>query len=513
MQESRTKNSVRNISFSLIYYVAQIVLTFLVRILFLRVFVEEFLGVNTLFSNIINILSVVESGFGSAIVFALYKPVAENDEQKVRQLVRLYKKYYSIIALIVCGLGLLITPFLPVLIKDFHNINLNLYLLFLVFLTSSIITYLTAHRRALFYTSQRSDIETKINMVGYFTTIIVQILAILVFKNYYVYAIAGLINVVVISTLIVFVTDRKYKRFLIKPNEAINKEESKKITKNVFALIYHKIGGIVLTATDSLILSAFIGSAILGKYANYLFITTSLNTLLAIIVGSMKGSVGNLIVTEDTDTSYKLFKRFNMMYVFITTFATICFVCLANPFISLFFGSDLLLSTSAVVVIGLNLFVLNLRQIVYVFKDCKGLFKENKYAPLIESAINLILSIVLVNYLGLVGVLLGTILSAVLVPVWNEPYILFKHYFKKSVWNCYKTYLRDILIMVVVGLICFVVCWFIPCGSIWLLILKFAVCAVLTFALLVLTYLPTKEFKANVVWLKDLAKSFFKKNK
>lgn len=511
MQEGRVKNSVRNVSFSLIYYAIQILLTFLVRILFVRVFVSQYLGVNTLFTNILNILSVVESGFGSAIVFALFKPVAENDEEKVRQLVQLYKKYYTIIGSIVLVLGLLLIPFLPYLIKDFYSIDLNLYLMFLIFLATSVITYITAHRRALFYTTQRSDIETKINIVAYITTITIQLLSILVFKNYYIYAIAGLINVIVISVLIVVISNKKYKSYLLKPSSPIDKSESKNITKNVFALFYHKIGGIVLNATDSLILAAFIGSVVVGKYSNYLLITTSLNTLMNIFVGSIKGSVGNLIATEDVEKNHKLFNDLNKAFIIINTFICICFISLVNPFVSFFFGQNMLLSFGAVIVIGLNMYLYNLRQVVYTFKDCKGLFKENKYAPLIEAVINLILSIILVKFLGLTGVLLGTIISCILVPLWNEPYILFKHYFKKSTTIYMLKLILNICLYALVGCAVLFIIHFIPHNSLPLLILKFASCGLLTLSILLIVSIPSKSFRSSVNYVKQTVKNFINK--
>ncbi len=511
MEETRTKNSVRNIFFSMIYYIIQMVLTFIVRVLFLRVFIVDFLGVNQLFSNILTILSVVESGFGSAVIFALYKPVAENDETKVRQLVRLYKKYYTIIGIVVGCLGIVIIPFLPYLINNFYEIDLNLYVMFGIFLATSLMTYVTAHRRALFYTSQRNDIETKINIVGYFVTVGIQLLSILVFKNYYVYALAGFINVVVVNILIIYVTNKRYKRFILKPDTAIDKSESKKITQNVFALFYHKIGGVVLTATDSLILSAFVGVTIVGKYANYLLITTYLNTIMAMFIGSIKGSVGNSIATESVEQNHKLFSKLNMLYLLINSFATICFISLANPFISFFFGSEMLLSVGAVILIGINMFLYNLRQIVYVFKDCKGLFKENKYAPLIEATLNLVLSIILVRYLGLVGVVLGTIISCIMVPLWNEPYILNKHYFKKSTFKYLLKLIISVLLVFIVGVLAFFIIGLIPGGNVGFILLKFIICGLVVAALLLLAFCATKDFKESLGFVKNLFKGLKKK--
>ncbi|MBQ7880538.1 MAG: polysaccharide biosynthesis C-terminal domain-containing protein, partial [Clostridia bacterium] len=194
-------------------------------------------------------------------------------------------------------------------------------------------------------------------------------------------------------------------------------------------------------------------------------------------------------------------------------FCVICFISLANPFVKIFFGSNLTLSFATTIVIGINLYLYHIRQVVYIFKDCKGLFAENKFAPLIEALINLIVSLILVHYLGIIGVILGTIISNILVPLWNEPYILTKYYMKKSTIKYLGRILLYTTSTLISGVVTVFVCSFIPDGSIWYLILKFVVCGVVAGVSLIVTMLPFKEFKECVSWGKSIFSNFRRKDK
>lgn len=505
---SRTKNSIRNLLFSFFAFALQLICTLFIRICFVKVFLVDYLGINSLFTNIISILSVVESGFGSAMTFALYEPVAKGEDEKVRQLLAFYKKCYRVISLCILIIGLAIMPCLPYLIKDFAAINLNLYIVYAMFLASSFISYFSAHRRALFYASQRVDIENKINIAGYVVTLFIQILALFVFKNYYVYSLAGLINSIISCVLVYIMTNIKFANYIKREDEGISKQDRKNITKNVMALFFHKVGGIVLSGTDSIIISAFLGSVILGKYSNYLMITTYINTLLMTFINSVKGSVGNSLNLKDKDSNFTLFKRLNFIYFAISALFSIAFVVLSSPFVDVMFGEELVLSFDLVLIMGIYLYLYNTRQIVYMFKDCKGYFWQNRFAPIIEAVINLIVSLILVQVIGLLGVILGTIISCILVPLWNEPYILNKHYFKRSTLKYFGKYLLCALATVVSAVVTISVCNFIVVTNFWTLILKGIVCVVVAGLMLLITMAPFKEFKECVKWGKEIVVSF-----
>ena len=298
---------------------------------------------------------------------------------------------------------------------------------------------------------------------------------------------------------------------MVNPSDKLEDSKRKNISKNVKALFFHRIGSIVLSGTDSLIMSAFLGMIELGKYSNYLLIITFLNSVIAMCLTSIKGSVGNSISLNNEEQNLKLFNKLNYVYFWIISFCSIAFFVFVNPFIKVFFGANLVFDVWTVAVIAINFFLYNIRQLLNVFKDCRGLFWENRFAPIIESLINLAVSIVLVRYLGVAGVLVGTIISNIFVPLWNEPYVLNKHYFKKSNIKYMLRIAGYFVLSIIVGLATYFVCSFIPDGTIWWLLVKACICVIIPniLLLLVLCWLP--EFKECIKWAKSIIINIFGK--
>lgn len=514
--ESRAKNSTRNIIVSMITYMIQVLLAFFVRRYFIFYFGAEYLGLNSLFSNVLSILSLAELGFGSALVFAMYKPMAENDEEKVRQLLQFYKKSYFIIGIIVFSLGLCVLPFMSFFKVKAGSIDVNLYVVYLIFLFNSTISYFFAHRRSLLYTSQRNDIESKINMVMNFLQYGIQLFIIIVLKNYYLYIITtGVVGL--LSNLCVYViTQKKYRRFIDKPKNALSNEDTHEIKKNVGALVFHKLGTTIVYSTDSLIIYFMLGSANLGMYSNYVMITTQVATLLSIFINSIRGSIGNSIASESVEKNQQLLKRLNFIYFWIISFCTIAIFVLADPFIDkvLVKGSqNLLFEKSVLIVICLNFFFNQSKSIVGTFKECAGLFYQDRFKCIFESIINLVASIVLTKYFGIIGVVLGTIISNVLTSLWLDVYVLNKNYLHMSTIKYFVKYLLYLVIMLVVGVGTYFVCSLVPDLNIWTLVAKFAVCAVVPNLMLLAIYACLPEFKDTFAWGRQILKNLLKNKK
>ena len=371
-EQSRTKNSIRNIIFSLITNVSQILLKALVQFFFVRYFAVEYLGLNSLYANILSILSITESGVGLVLVFAMYKPMAENDEEKIKQLLLFYKRIYLIISIVILLLGSALSFVLKYLVKDYATLDINLYVIYFIFLANTILSYLSAHRRSLFYVSQRNDIEQKIIFGCNLIHVSFQLLAILYFKNFYFFVATSILNTLINCTIVYIITNKLYKNLLGKPSSVLDKESKNEIKKNVFALFSHRIGGAILTGTDSIIISAFVGLTVLGKYSNYLLIVTSLGMILSIFSKSIQGSVGNVIATKTKDEVFGIYKKINVLYIWIVSFFSVGLICLTNPFISIIFGSHMILGTTAIIVIGIQFYLQYIRNVLMAFKDCCG---------------------------------------------------------------------------------------------------------------------------------------------
>ncbi len=507
---ARTQNVKRNLTFNIIKYIAQLVLQFVLRTVLMYVMGAEYLGLNGLFADIFQFLNLAELGVGSAIVFAMYKPVAENDIPKIKTLQNLYKKFYLIIALVVLAIGGVLTPFLKILIKDEVTVDINIYILFLMYLFNSIFGYLSAHKRSLLVAYQRNDIESKVKTVCLFAMTLIQIAVLFIFKNYYVYFAVNIVFTIVECVIVQVVANKLYPEINGK-SVPLDNETKKSITKNVAALSIHKLGSAVVFSTDSILVSAFFGVVVLGAYSNYALIITSLSTIFNIMETTIAGSVGNLIASTDTNYVHRKYKQINFIYSFVTAFCTICMFVIFQPFITVWTakakGGPLLLNFSTMALLCVSFYLTKMRKGTRVFNDCAGIFWQNKWQPIVEALVNIGASIGFIYLLGIDGVFLGTIVSTIIAPLWNEPRMLYKHYFKQSPACYFKRYLLDVIITILVGAVCFFTCMLIPEGGILLLIVRMAVCVILCVGLLVACYCWTPEFKDTI----NLVKPFFNK--
>lgn len=514
--KSRTQNSTRNIAFSAIAYSIQIVLGFLVRRYFIYYFNEEFLGLNSLFSNVLSVLSLAEMGIGGAIVFAMYKPVAEGDSYKVNALLRFYRKCYFIIGVIVAVLGLLVLPFMDYFKAKAPQVDVNLYIVYLIYLFNSVVSYFFAYRRALLYTDQRQDIESKINIITSLLQYIIQLLVIILVKNFYLYSIIAGIASLVGNIFIYIVTNKKYGEIIHLSKSTLDKETKNSIKKNVYAMLFHKIGGVVVFGTDSLLIYLLIGASDLGRYSNYVLITTAVGYIFSIYINALKGSIGNSIATRNKEENLKLFNKINMLHFFMCAFCTICIFVLANPFIDTILvkgDTTLALDMPILIIICINFYLSKARDLMNCFKECAGLFYPDRYKPIVESIVNLVSSIVFAKLWGIAGILLGTILSTIVMPLWVEPYVVNKYYFKKPLKNYFFKFAYYTICMVISCIITYFICGLLPTSGFLWLVIKFIVCGFCSILTLLCGFYWMPEFKECVAWGKEIWNGFVNKRK
>lgn len=515
--ESRKKNSIRNIVFSMLAYFIQSVLSFVVRRYFIYYLGTDYLGLNSLFTNILSILSFAELGFGAVIVFAMYKPMAENDVEKVRQLLKFYKKCYAVIGCVVLIVGLAIIPFMGYFKTKAPDVQENIVIVYLIFLFNSALTYFFSHRRALLYASQRNDIESKVNILINVLLPVCQFLVLFLFRSYYLYigliGIMGLLN----NLIVVAITQKKYLEYVEPPKTNLPKEDVNHIKKDIFAMFFHRLGSAVVTATDSLLIYVLLGATLLGKYSNYLMITSAVSAILGFFLNSLRGSVGNHIALKSREKNIDIFKKLNFLYMWLVSFCTIAIFCLSDPFIDVVLtkgaGGSLLFDKYIILLVSLNFYFNQSRFIVQIFKDCSGLFYQDRFRPLAEALLNLVSSIVLGKFIGLAGIIIGTILSNVLINLWVEPYVLNKYYFKESTKKYLLKYLLNFVVMVGIGLITYYTIGLLKSNSLGVLLIKFVICAVLPNILYMLIYFRTSDFKYYVDLIKNFITNIKKKHK
>ena len=499
---SRTTNSIRNIKYAVIGQILVILLTFLTRIFFVRTLSADYLGINGLFTNILSMLSLAELGVGTAINYSLYRPLAFGDQEKVKSLMRLYKKAYFIIGAIVAILGVSLTPFLGLFFKMLPDIA-YLQLIYIMFVANSAISYFFSYKRALIIADQKSYISS---LYSYSSTILMnlaQIGVLVIFGNFLIFLGLQIVKTLLENFLISRKADRIYPYLKEKTILPLEKEEKDKIKKNVKALITHKVGYVIVMGTDNLLISKLVGIVAVGIYSNYLLIINSLNHLVTLVFGALTSSIGNLGETEVEDKKYFVFRCINLMTFWIYGLASICLFLMFNPFIKIWLGSEYLFSSSLVFLIVFNFFIGGMRKGVITFKDAFGLYWQDRYKPIVESIINLIASIILAIKLGTAGIFLGTAISTLTTSFWIEPYVLHKHGLNKKLLPYFKSYGLYGALVLLAGGISWLAWNALSMDGILGLILTLVIALAVSNAVFILALYRTPEFKHLFAILKS----------
>ena len=503
---TRAQNVKKNLIFNVVKYVATLLLQFILRTVLIYYMGAEYLGLNGLFSNIFSFLNLAELGIGSAIVFSMYKPIAENDVEKIKALQNLYKKFYIIISLVVGAIGLILTPFIPLFMNGGVEADINIYMIYIMYLSYTLVGYWSAHKRSLLFAYQRNDVENKIKTICMFFMTILQIIVLVLFRNYYLFFSLSIMFAIVECFSIHITANRLFPEINGKSNP-LDDITKKEIKKNITALSMHKIGSAVVFSTDNILISTFFGLTVLGVYSNYSLIITTITTFFILIINAIQASIGDLIATANIDYVYERYKKVRFIFAYLSALTTICLATLFQPFILKWTGDpSYLLNTATVMLICICYYLTRMRSPVGIFKDSAGLFWQGRWSPIVESIVNLGVSIGCAFLWGINGIFIGTIISTLVAPFWVEPFVLYKYYFKKSPKNYFLRCLLDFAIMSICGVVCYFVCALIPSGSWLLLAVKFAICFVFANALLVLAYLPTGEILDSIMFVKN---SFF----
>ena len=504
---TRLQNVKRNTTYSIIKFAVQLVLQFVLRTVLIYTLGAKYLGVNGLFTNIFSLLNLAELGIGSAIVFSMYKPIAEGNMEQVKALNNLYKKLYLIIALVVGILGAAVTPFLPYLITgDTTGLEINIYIVYLLFLANTLVGYFSAHKRSLLFAFQRNDVENKVKSGTLIVSTALQIVALLLFRNFYAYVILLVVGTLTDCILVQVFADKLYPEINGKA-EPLNPVTKKEITKNVAAMSMHKIGYAIVFSTDNILISALVSYIVLGYYSNYVLITESISTFISLLTAALQASVGNYMATQSNKEVHAFYKKSNFALSWLIGFCTICLLCLFQPFMYIWTGNmEYILPNLSVLLIVISFYLRKMRTNTIMFRDCAGLMWKDRWSPIAEAGINLVASIVLAKIIGLNGIILGTIISTVVAPLWVEPFVLYKYYFKKSVWRYFGKYVFYTVVTVGAGALTYWLCSLLPFVGIGWFVLKCGICLVVPNVIFLLCYFKTSEFKGVIGLAKQVLK-------
>ncbi len=447
--KSRTVNSVYGTIASCIYYVMYMALGIINRKVLVFFLGIEYQGANGLFSSVLNVLSIAELGIGTAIIFHLYKPLAQGDVRTVGSIMSFYKKCFRYIAGVMLLIGILCSIKLDFFVGE-NSLPLNLRVVYFLMLADVVASYTFAYKRSILYADQKHYIVSIINCLFVVFVNLFQIGVLYFSKNYYLFLVVKVIFRVVENISLNLVVDRLYPYLKNGTSDPIPEELLEDIKLKVKGLLFHKISTFIVNGTDNVIISKFLGLATVGVFTNYTYIISAINGFTQQISEATSGSIGNLLVIESKEKCHSVFKEMNLINSFITTVAASGVFVLANEFIFLIFHGYAL-DERVVLWLSINMLFTGQRRIFGAFKAAAGIQYEDRYVPLVESLVNLIFSILLVRVYGVFGVIMGTVISQICDYAYTFPVFVYKKTFAKNYFD-YLIYIIPIFFYQIVAL-------------------------------------------------------------
>ncbi len=453
----RTKNSLINIAVSFLSYGIILIGSFVTRQLFVSILGLEMVGIEGTFLNVVSALAIVELGLGVGIVYKLYKPISEKNWDQVAVILCFLRKCCIITAAAVAGLGVISAYFVVMPIKgDFSK--LWLAQIFILYVFDVVASYLHSHKRTMLIADQKNYVNNTIHTFVQVFLFVSQIAVLKIWASFEAYLICKIIFKLAENMIISYRFNKRYSFINLKTKNHMPEIEKKDLFKNIKALLFHKIAGLGATTASGLIAVYFVSLRETGIYSNYMLIVTALTTVSNEVFNGILASFGNLLNTESRT---KVYNNFNVLYFLnflLYSFIVSAFICIITPFADLWTGQGSAFGIWTTVAIGGYLYVWGMKQSVGMAKVGAGIYDPDKYMAVLGAVITVILSIVLVRYLGIAGVMIGNIIGIISISYWVQSYIIYNEIFKKPVKTYHLKYALYTLLTAVYAYITYTIC-------------------------------------------------------
>jgi O-antigen/teichoic acid export membrane protein len=451
MNKGRVKNSTYNMISGFLYQLITIIMSFLSRTVFIRTLGLEYLGLNGIFADVLNLLSMADLGFNITMAYSFYKPLAKHDEKRLTALICFYKKIYYIIAVLVFVIGLAVIPFLKFIVNTENEIqNLTLYYLFS--LAGVVISYLFVYKSTILTADQKNYEVLRISIWTTLLKTVLQIVFLVIWQNYIIYLSIGIILQFLNNLVVSNKADKMYP--YIRNYGRISREEEKSIFFNMKSVFLYKISGTLFSATNNVMISFIVGTVMVGIYSNYLMVSSKLLLMIQIIFSAITASIGNIIVKEDAEKRYEVFNAVQSISFILCGIITSLFCIMANDLVRIWLGGEFTISAMAVLALTLNTYLSCILQPLWTYRDATGLYMKTKYIMLLGAVLNIALSIIMGRLWGLTGILFASAASRLSTYFWYEPKILFKEYFERKADEYYLSIFKNaLLVSAVIGVL------------------------------------------------------------
>ena len=433
---------------------------------------NEYLGVNGLFTNVLTILSFAELGIGTAIIFNMYKPVAEHDNEKIKSLMQLYKKTYTIIGIVIFLLGICVIPFMDLLVKEIPNIKENINFIYILFLTNTTVSYFFTYKKSIISANQKQSVINNIDSIFYLFRSSLLIIFLLLTRNFIVYLVIDILCTLSENIIMSKKADKMYPFLKDKNIKKLSKDESKGIFKNVKSLVIYKFGSVVMNGTDNILISMLIGVGMVGYCSNYILIIGSIKSIISSALNGITASIGNLNAVGETKQKEMVFYQITFINYIIYSLCAVIFIVLLNPFISIWLGVDNVLDMPVSIALSISFFIEGLRNSGYTYRITLGLFEKGKITPYIGAITNILFSIILCKIFGVAGIFIGTCLAQLFSYSWIDPYLIHKYEFKTSCIKYFKNYFIYFISFSIICIISIIITNMITINNIYGILIK-----------------------------------------
>lgn len=466
----------------------------------------QYLGLNSLFASVLQVLNLAELGVGSAMVYSMYKPIAEDDDTTICALMKLYRKYYRVIGLVIAVVGCALTPFIPHLIKSDVPSGINIYILYLLNLAATVLSYwLFAYKNSILQAHQRNDVVSKVTLVTSTIQYGLQIFVLWAFHNYYLYVIVMLATQALTNIVTAVCADKLYPQF--KPKGIVDKIQIQRINHRIRDLFTSKIGAIIYDSADTIVISAFLGLTVLAVYQNYFYILNSITGLIGVVFAACTAGIGNSIVVESKEKNYQDLNKFTFIITWVAGFCSVCLLCIYQPFMELWVGKDLMLSLSAVVCFVIYFFVRQFNGLFNLYKDASGMWHEDRLRPLAAALTNLILNLILVQFISIYGILLSTVLAILCVGMpWLLRNLFTVIFEKKHMWHFIGKLAKYTFVVFISCVVTYFICSRFSLGVIPTILVRGVICLIVPNLIYFLAFRRTKEFQQSLQLLDKMTK-------
>ena len=447
MPESRKQNAIKNIRYGLLSKVITLILAFIARTVFIWGLGAELLGLNAVFSDVLGLLSMADLGFGIAMVYSFYEPLANDDRDKISGLITFYRKVYLVIAIAVSIVGIALVPALPYLI-NLDNPVPGIEVYYLLALANVVVSYLFVYKTSILTADQKNYVVVRVSLYANIVKTVLQVLCIILFRSYLSYLIIGVCATLAANLITSRIAGRRYP-FIGKRVE-LEAEDRKGISRNLSSVFLFKLSSVLINATDNILISIIVGTIAVGCYSNYMLVQTQIITFYSLIFTSMTASVGNLIIMEKPKKRYAVFSVQQSAGLIIATILVPCFVVLINEFITIWIGEQYTFDLVTVIAIGLNMYLSCVLQPLWTFREATGLYQKTKWIMVICAMMNIALSILLGKIMGVAGIIFASAVSRLSTYMWYEPKLLFHTYFDRRVAGYYLKLLINLILVVLI---------------------------------------------------------------